>query len=91
MAAKQACTNTNLRTVSGPWQAGPTIGKRTLMRGDAKKLAKMLQGAQTRFVIPVYQRNYDWKREQCKRLFDDLEDVVQQSRESLFLAALSPR
>lgn len=58
------------------------------MRGDAKKLAKMLQGAQTRFVIPVYQRNYDWKREQCKRFFDDLEDVVQQSRESHFFGSI---
>ena len=29
------------------------------MRGDAKPLVKMLQGADARFVIPVYQRNYD--------------------------------
>lgn len=33
------------------------------MRGDAKPLVKMLQGADTRFVIPVYQRNYDWRQE----------------------------
>lgn len=32
------------------------------MRGDAKPLVKMLQGADTRFVIPVYQRNYDWRQ-----------------------------
>ncbi len=26
----------------------------------------------TRFVIPVYQRNYDWKIEHCKQLLDDI-------------------
>lgn len=40
------------------------------MRGEAQPLVKLLQGASTRFVVPVYQRNYDWKREQCKRLFE---------------------
>lgn len=58
------------------------------MRGDAKKLVKMLQGAETRFVIPVYQRNYDWKREQCKRLFDDLEDIVRKGRTSHFFGSI---
>ena len=24
------------------------------------------------FIIPVYQRHYDWEKEQCQRLFDDL-------------------
>ncbi|MCD8255536.1 MAG: DUF262 domain-containing protein [Oscillospiraceae bacterium] len=35
-----------------------------------------MQGASKRFVIPVYQRNYDWKRENCKQLYDDLVKVV---------------
>jgi len=26
----------------------------------------------TRFIIPVYQRNYDWKVEHCKQLLDDI-------------------
>lgn len=58
------------------------------MRGDAKPLVKMMQGAETRFVIPVYQRNYDWKREQCKRLFDDLEAVVHEGRPSHFFGSI---
>ncbi|MBT1176195.1 DUF262 domain-containing protein [Bifidobacterium callimiconis] len=58
------------------------------MRGDAKKLTKMLQGANTRFVIPIYQRNYDWKREQCQRLFDDLEDVIHEHRQSHFFGSI---
>ncbi len=58
------------------------------MRGEAKPLVKMMTGADTRFVIPVYQRNYDWKREQCKRLFDDLEEVVREERSSHFFGSI---
>lgn len=58
------------------------------MRGDAKPLVKMLQGSDTRFVIPVYQRNYDWKREQCQRLFDDLEEVVEEGHSSHFFGSV---
>ncbi|MDY5779916.1 MAG: DUF262 domain-containing HNH endonuclease family protein [Succinivibrionaceae bacterium] len=28
------------------------------------------------FVIPVYQRNYDWKQENCKCLFNDICDII---------------
>lgn len=58
------------------------------MRGEAKPLVKMMTGADTRFVIPVYQRNYDWKHEQCKRLFDDLEEVVREQRPSHFFGSI---
>ena len=58
------------------------------MRGEAKPLVKMMTGADTRFVIPVYQRNYDWKQEQCKRLFDDLEEVARDDRPSHFFGSI---
>ena len=58
------------------------------MRGDAKPLVKMLQGADTRFVIPVYQRNYDWRQEQCERLFDDLEGIAREGRASHFFGSI---
>ena len=29
------------------------------------------------FVIPVYQRNFCWKQEQCRQLFDDILTVIQ--------------
>ena len=35
-------------------------------------LMRFLNQSNTRFVIPVYQRNYDWKKEQCKQLLDDI-------------------
>ena len=31
------------------------------MEGREGKLIKYIEGSKTRFIIPVYQRNYDWK------------------------------
>ena len=46
------------------------------MKGTASYLMKFLDGSQKRFIIPVYQRNYDWKKENCKQLFDTENDVL---------------
>lgn len=35
-------------------------------------LGELLEVNKKQFIIPVYQRNYDWKRENCKKLFDDV-------------------
>lgn len=32
------------------------------MHGEAKLLLKFLDGSDNRYIIPVYQRNYDWKQ-----------------------------
>lgn len=40
------------------------------MNGQAKPLVKYLDGSDTRFIIPVYQRNYDWKIDNCRQLYD---------------------
>lgn len=42
------------------------------MNGKEAMLFQYLEGASKRFIIPVYQRNYDWQNEQCKQLYDDL-------------------
>ncbi len=47
-----------------------------------------MQGADKRFVIPVYQRNYDWKTENCKQLFDDLITVEKSGRKSHFFGSV---
>ena len=52
------------------------------MKGNASYLMKFLDGSQKRFIIPVYQRNYDWKKENCKQLFDDLVSVIKEEKES---------
>ena len=58
------------------------------MKGDAKKLLQYMEGSTKRFVIPVYQRNYDWKIENCKQLFDDLERVIKNNRKSHFFGSI---
>ena len=47
-----------------------------------------MQGSNKRFVIPVYQRNYDWKTENCKQLYDDLVKVVCSRRKSHFFGSI---
>lgn len=58
------------------------------MKGDAKQLIEFLDGAKNRFIIPVYQRNYDWTEKQCSQLFEDLIQVVQENRKSHFFGSI---
>jgi uncharacterized protein with ParB-like and HNH nuclease domain len=36
------------------------------MRGSQTKIMDFMEGKKVRFVIPVYQRKYDWKLENCR-------------------------
>ena len=58
------------------------------MNGSEAKLLEYMEGAKKRFVIPAYQRNYDWKAENCKQLFDDLVKVVCFGRSSHFFGSI---
>ena len=58
------------------------------MKGNSKALLKFMEGSDKRFVIPVYQRNYDWKKDNCEQLFNDLLDVIQASRPSHFFGSI---
>lgn len=58
------------------------------MKGSETKLVAYMQGSNKRFVIPVYQRNYDWKTENCKQLYDDLVTVVKAQRKSHFFGSI---
>ncbi|MGI9229623.1 MAG: DUF262 domain-containing protein [Gammaproteobacteria bacterium] len=42
------------------------------MRANENNLERFLSLNNTQFVIPVYQRNYDWADTQCKQLLDDI-------------------
>ena len=46
------------------------------MKGSECRLIEYMEGSKKRFIIPVYQRNYDWKTENCKQLYDDLVKVI---------------
>ena len=58
------------------------------MKGSEAKLVSYMQGSDKRFVIPVYQRNYDWKQENCKQLYDDLVRIVRDDRKSHFFGSI---
>ncbi len=58
------------------------------MKGSETQLMTYLEGSKKRFVIPVYQRNYEWKRENCAQLFDDLIDVARSGRSSHFFGSV---
>ena len=58
------------------------------MTGSEMKLVSFMQGSNKRFVIPVYQRNYDWKTENCKQLYDDLIKVVRNERKNHFFGSI---
>ncbi len=58
------------------------------MRGSELRLIEFMDGARKRFVIPVYQRNYDWRMENCKQLYDDLVKIVRNHRRSHFFGSI---
>jgi uncharacterized protein with ParB-like and HNH nuclease domain len=45
------------------------------MKATETKIEDFLASNKTQFVIPVYQRNYDWATSQCKQLLDDILEV----------------
>ena len=45
------------------------------MKVNETKVEDFLSSNKTQFVIPVYQRNYDWSTSQCKQLLDDILEV----------------
>lgn len=53
------------------------------------RMSEFLSYSGTRFIIPVYQRNYDWKEKNCLQLFKDIKSVVEQSeKKSHFLGSV---
>lgn len=58
------------------------------MHGEAKLLLKFLDGSDNRYIIPVYQRNYDWKPKQCEQLFNDLVQIIKKDRKTHFFGSI---
>ena len=59
------------------------------MKGSEQFFISYLEGPDKRFTIPVYQRNYDWKKDQCKQLLDDLLEVVKSQKVHFFGSIVS--
>ena len=48
-----------------------------------------LSSNKTRFIIPVYQRNYDWKEKNCLQLFEDIKNIgLHGERKSHFMGSI---
>ncbi len=45
------------------------------MKASEINLNRFLSQNDTQFIIPVYQRNYDWSHLQCKQLLDDILEI----------------
>lgn len=58
------------------------------MKGSECRLIEYMNGSQKRFIIPVYQRNYDWKIENCKQLYDDLVKLVKCGKKRHFFGSM---
>ena len=51
------------------------------MKGDAQPLIKFFDGSDKRFIIPLYQRNYDWTEKHCKVLLNDIIEAGKNKKE----------
>ena len=51
------------------------------MQAHNNTIEEFLGALKTVFVVPVYQRNYDWKDENCKQLFQDIHKVIHTGQE----------
>lgn len=58
------------------------------MKGDAQPLIKFFDGSDKRFIIPLYQRNYDWKEDNCEQLYQNLIKLHKTNRKSHFFGSI---
>ncbi len=45
------------------------------MNAKENYIVRLLDGTDKKFIIPVYQRPYSWKKANCELLFKDLMEV----------------
>lgn len=59
------------------------------MKADNIPILEFIGASKRTFYIPVYQRNYDWKKQQCITLFNDIVALsTEERRESHFLGTI---
>lgn len=58
------------------------------MKGNEQQLLDFMEGANNRYIIPVYQRKYDWKKENCRQLYSDLTKIIEDNRSSHFFGSI---
>jgi len=58
------------------------------MKANELQIINFLQAPNVQFVIPVYQRNYDWKNTECKDLLNDIVSVETEDRGTHFIGSI---
>lgn len=50
----------------------------------AVPILEFISAAKRTFIIPVYQRNYSWRKEHCEKLFEDIIEAAQKDKKHYF-------
>src|SRR5690554_156747 len=58
------------------------------MKANQLPINDFLQKPDVQFVIPVYQRNYDWTTAECKQLLEDIISVEKEERGTHFIGSI---
>jgi uncharacterized protein with ParB-like and HNH nuclease domain len=58
------------------------------MQVNKKPMSEFLEGRSKTFVIPVYQRDYAWQKENCEKLWNDLLDIQTTKKNTHFLGTI---
>ena len=58
------------------------------MKANELPIINLLQSPNVQFVIPVYQRNYDWTNNECKDLLNDIINVEKENRGTHFIGSI---
>jgi uncharacterized protein with ParB-like and HNH nuclease domain len=58
------------------------------MKANELQINNFLQTPNVQFVIPVYQRNYDWTNTECKELLNDIISVETEKRGTHFIGSI---
>lgn len=58
------------------------------MQAKENHLYRLLDGTDKKFIIPVYQRSYSWKKQNCELLLQDLRTVYEKNFSSHFFGSI---
>ncbi|MDB9702096.1 DUF4268 domain-containing protein [Flavobacteriales bacterium] len=58
------------------------------MKANELPIINFLQAPNVQFVIPVYQRNYDWTNNECKELLNDIIAIETKGRATHFIGSI---
>lgn len=59
-----------------------------IMLGQPLALSDFIEGKKMQLIIPVYQRNYDWKIDNCDQLLSDLVKLKNSNRRNHFFGSI---